>query len=128
MGSCINTCCSSRAHSRRYFGARGGLTRLFGLWRTRNPSRLVAWLALALTCALLSSGLFAHDHDAEEAHAGANHDHCVVCCLQHHFSVTTTAAPAPVTPDLAAYAAESSRERSGWGTARTTQVTRGPPA
>ena len=128
MGFCINTCCSSRAHSRRYFGAHGGLTRLFGLWRTRNPSRLVAWLALALTCALLSAGLFAHDHDAEEAHAGGDGHHCAICCLQQHFSVTTTAAPVPLATGPATHTAAASRHQSSWGVARATQATRGPPA
>ena len=88
----------------------------------------MAWLALALTCALLSSGLFAHDHDAEEAHAGGDGHHCAICCLQQHFSVTTTAAPVPLATGPATHTAAASRHLGGWGTARTTQVTRGPPA
>ena len=94
--------------------------------RTKQSLRPIALAALVLACTLLAPGPFLHEHD--DGHAGANHDHCVVCCLQHHFSVTTTAAPAPVAPDLAAHTAESSRQRSGWGAARTTQATRGPPA
>ncbi len=97
-------------------------------WRTRKPSRPLACLALALTCALLSAGFFSHGHEDEDGHAGADGHHCAICCFQHHFSVTTTAAPAPVAPDPAAYAADSNRQRSGWDAARHTQATRGPPA
>ncbi|MYI74827.1 MAG: hypothetical protein F4057_05765 [Acidobacteria bacterium] len=91
-----------------------------------KPTRPLAWAALALACALLALGPFLHEHD--DGHAGANHDHCVVCCLQHHFSVTTTTAPAPALPDLATHAADPSRQQSGWRTPHATQATRGPPA
>ena len=94
--------------------------------RTKKSLRPLAFAALVLACTLLAPGPFLHEHDDE--HAGANHDHCVVCCLQHHFSVTTATAPAAALPDLATHAADPSRQQRGRRAPHATQATRGPPA
>ncbi len=90
-----------------------------------RPTTLATLLA---ACALLSAGFASVSHGHDDGHAGGDGHQCIACCLQHHAPATTTTAPAPSPPDLAALAAAASCRRCGCTAARSARTTRGPPA